>query len=263
MKQILLAYDGSPASESALGDLPRMGLDAGASICILNVVGGSATPDELAKAEKKTQHASRVAAGLLPQAQVQTMIVAGHAAEEILREAVEQQTDLIIIGAHGKSALERLFFGSISTKITTEGPCSVRICRTHGEPGFQHLRLTLAVDGSPGAELAIANVLQRPWPHGTGFHVITVAADQSAAADSAGSHLVAQVTAQLKAAGFFAAPVVLEGDPAKALLKESETWAPHCILIGSRNAGQGGTGKIGTLANELVRHGNCQVEVIR
>lgn len=263
MKQILFAYDGSHTAESALGDLPRMGLAKDAAICVLVVVPEGASAEQLGKAEKQTEHATQVIRGLLPQVTLDSMIVAGQPAEQILREAGEQKSELIVIGAHGKSAVERFFFGSVSTKVAAEAPCAVRICRHHREPGFQHLRLTLAVDGSQGSELAIASVLGRVWPQGTAFHVASVVESGHEAHTPSLQQMVNKVAKLIIDAGFLAVPVLLEGNPAKALVKHSESWAPHCIILGSRGIDHGETRKLGTLATAMVNQVECEVEVIR
>jgi nucleotide-binding universal stress UspA family protein len=261
MKQILLAYDGSHFAESALGDLPRMGLAPDVEICILVVVVKSASAEQLEVAERQSQHAAQVINGLLPAATVRLVVRAGAAAEQIVREAIGQPSELIVIGAHGKSLVERFLFGSVSAEVATEAPCSVRICRTQSEPGFQHLRLTLAIDGSPASDVAIARTLERPWPQGTGFHVVTVADPKKP--DLAVHETIAEVAEQLKALGYYALPLVLEGDPAKALLKDGETWAPQCLLLGARGADHGTTRKLGSLATEMVKAGASEVEIMR
>lgn len=263
MKQILLAYDGSYFAESAIGELPRMGLDEDASILVLVVVPAGASPDDLDKAEKQSEHVVQTIHALLPQLQTDRRIVGGEAADVILRVAASHRADLIILGAHSKSALERIFFGSVSTKVATEATCSVRICRAHREPGFQHLRLTLAIDGSGESEIATAKTLSRPWPKGTGIHVVNVADPKAGGFNPTLQDKVTMLAGQLKAAGYHAFPTFLEGDPAKALLKHSESWAPHCIILGSRGLEHGETRQLGTLATELVKHAGCHVEVIR
>lgn len=261
MKQILLAYDGSHFAESALGELPRMGLGEDVAIQVLNVVSTNASAEDREKGEAQLQHAVRVIQGLVPHAQVSIAQAAGSAAAEILNAAKACGADLIVLGAHGKSALERLFFGSVSAKVAAEATCSVRLCRTHREPGFQHLRLTLALDGSAGSDLALQRTLERPWPQGTGFHVISVL--EPGKTDSSLQQKAAQATEQLKAQGHFAQLVILEGNPAKSLIKDAETWAPHCLILGSRGREHGSTRPLGTLATDMVLHGSGHVEVVR
>ena len=263
MKQILLAYDASYSAESALGEMPRMGLDEDSNVLVLVVVPAGASPEDLDKAERQSEHAVQTIRALMPRIQTDRRIVGGDPADVILRIAETHDADLIIIGAHSKSALERIFFGSVSTKVATEASCSVRICRAHREPGFQHLRLTLAIDGSEGAEIAIAKTMSRPWPKGMGIHIVTVADPKAGGFNPILKDKVTMLAGQMKTAGYHAFATVLEGDPAKALLKHSETWAPHCILLGSRGLEHGETRPLGSLATELVTHAGCHVEVIR
>ncbi len=261
MKKILLAYDGSHFAESALGDLPRMGLAPDVEICVLVVVAKSASGEDLETAEQQSQHAAQVINGLLPAATVRLVVRAGAAADQIVREAVGQASELIVIGAHGKSVMERFLFGSVSTAVAMEASCSVRICRTQSEPGFQHLRLTLAIDGSPASEIAIARTLARPWPAGTGFHVVTV--DDPKKPNLAVHETIAEVVEQLKALGYYALPLALEGDPVATLLKDGETWAPQCLLLGARGLDHGTARQLGTLATAMVKAGVSEVEILR
>lgn len=48
---------------------------------------------------------------------VKTKIVSGEPAEEILTAAVEFGAELIIMGTHGYSGVERLIFGSVAEKV--------------------------------------------------------------------------------------------------------------------------------------------------
>jgi len=58
-----------------------------------------------------------------------TRIVAGHAAEEIIREATEQKADLIVMGRRGGSRIERWLLGSVSKRVLSYAPCSVAVVR--------------------------------------------------------------------------------------------------------------------------------------
>ncbi len=48
---------------------------------------------------------------------VETVIEVGNAAEKIVHFAKSNQIDLIVIGAHGKSGIERFMFGSTTEKV--------------------------------------------------------------------------------------------------------------------------------------------------
>ncbi|NTW49534.1 MAG: universal stress protein [Chlorobiales bacterium] len=57
------------------------------------------------------------------------MIVWGSASKAILGYATDEQTDLIILGATGKSNLKRVMMGSTAEKVLCATPCSLFIVR--------------------------------------------------------------------------------------------------------------------------------------
>jgi nucleotide-binding universal stress UspA family protein len=56
----------------------------------------------------------------------------GHPALGILDFAAEEGVDLIVIGSHGRSGIERLFLGSVAEKVIRMAPCPVFTVRTFG-----------------------------------------------------------------------------------------------------------------------------------
>lgn len=58
---------------------------------------------------------------------VSMKLVDGHPAEEILKEAKED--DLIVIGSKGRTALDRLLLGSVAENVVRHAPCPVMIVR--------------------------------------------------------------------------------------------------------------------------------------
>lgn len=61
--------------------------------------------------------------------QVSTEIRAGDARREILDSAAEWQPDLIVLGSHGKTGLDRFLLGSVSDNVVRHATCSVEIVR--------------------------------------------------------------------------------------------------------------------------------------
>ncbi|MCR6546842.1 universal stress protein [Dehalobacterium formicoaceticum] len=58
-----------------------------------------------------------------------TSIKTGDAADEIIREAEQRGTEVIVMGSRGLGAISRFFLGSVSNKVLTHAPCSVLIIR--------------------------------------------------------------------------------------------------------------------------------------
>lgn len=60
---------------------------------------------------------------------MQYRVERGLAADEIVRVAEEVQADLIIVGSHGKKAVDRLFMGSVSTAVVHRAKQPVLVVR--------------------------------------------------------------------------------------------------------------------------------------
>jgi nucleotide-binding universal stress UspA family protein len=61
--------------------------------------------------------------------EVHDVVAEGRAHEEILRVAREEAPQLIVMGAHGRGALEHMLFGSTSHRVVREAPSPVLIVR--------------------------------------------------------------------------------------------------------------------------------------
>lgn len=65
---------------------------------------------------------------------VDTVVVRGKSYREILRIAAEQQSNLIVIGIHGRGALDLMFFGSTAQHVVRQASCPVLTLRRNGAP---------------------------------------------------------------------------------------------------------------------------------
>jgi nucleotide-binding universal stress UspA family protein len=58
----------------------------------------------------------------------------GHAAEQVLKTIAEKSIDLVVIGAQGKNAWQRLVIGSTSETLLAQATCSVLLVRRREKP---------------------------------------------------------------------------------------------------------------------------------
>ena len=308
--RVLIAYDGSECANGAIQDLRRAGLPADASAFVLSVaelfVDVSAQPgsDEAGSASKIVRQARKLAreaiaeardtaslgakrvASLFPGWRVESGAVADSPHAAVVAKAEEWAADLVVVGSHGRSALGRLVMGSVSRKLITYAPCSVRVGRCDDMLAApipladDPPRLLLAVDGSPDSALAVEAVRVRPWPRGTEVRVVTsvdlklltslvasgvdlVPASKEDDTESFVHRRLQSVCKELADAGLQAIPAVLDGDPKQSLVAAAERWAIDCIFIGAKGHGRLSRFLLGSVSSTVAARAHCSVEVVR
>jgi len=64
-----------------------------------------------------------------PGANVEGKVLVGYPAEEILNLAEDEKADLIIMGTHGRTGIDRILFGSVAEKVVKSSTCPVLTIR--------------------------------------------------------------------------------------------------------------------------------------
>jgi len=59
------------------------------------------------------------------QGDIETKVLVGDVAEEIIRYSEENGVDLIVMGTHGYKGLEKVMFGSVAEKVVRSSSCPV------------------------------------------------------------------------------------------------------------------------------------------
>ena len=135
--KILVALDNSDPAFKALGRAVEMAKKEKAELTLMTVYpdfpedeGGlkQATASLMQMAENTVAKGKSEAekAGIA----VKTVIEAGtSAAENIVKHAGKNNSDLIVMGHKSKTGMERLLVGSVAGKVVTYAPCSVLVVR--------------------------------------------------------------------------------------------------------------------------------------
>lgn len=92
---------------------------------------------EHAEAESLVAQVADQLRGTMANAEITTKIVEGHPKDEVLREAKEWPAELIVIGSHGRNAVQRFLLGSVSMAVIGAAPCSVLLVRRKELPQQQ------------------------------------------------------------------------------------------------------------------------------
>ena len=292
--KILIAYDGSECAESAIDDLKRAGLPRRAEAIVLTIaeelfpaptsIGGVATTfgKDLLEKEKDSLALARRAQSrihqLFPGWKILVDAGIGSPGSEIIARADEWRPDLIVVGSHGRTALGRMFFGSVSQKLINAAHCSVRVARGRIVEPDVPARIIVGVDGSEEADAAVDEIASRDWPDGSEVRVVNSAWTIPAASDPGTAVNLAEWIARetervnkvvegaadkLGSAGLKVSIVVKEQEPKALLCSEAEDLMADCIFVGARGMGRLERFLIGSVSLGVAARAHCSVEVVR
>ena len=142
LETILLATDGSSASEGASDEAIDLAVQVEARLLVVSVLGASSRPSE-APADMAGQADSRdtlttKAQGIVQRAKASganaTFLVwEGEPGEAIVAAAESEKADLIVVGSHGRSGVSRFLIGSVSDYVVRHAPCPVMVVRGRPE----------------------------------------------------------------------------------------------------------------------------------
>jgi len=145
------------------------------------------------------------------------------------------------------------------------------------------MRILLAIDGSKHSAEAVKTVARRPWPSSSVIRVLNAfvvpMSPPAPVGDlgwtssdievlrgenkKASEKLVLRVANSLGKGKIKVERVVREGDPATVIVEEAKEWRADLIVVGSH----GYTGLkrlvLGSVAQSVVAHAPCSVEVVR
>jgi nucleotide-binding universal stress UspA family protein len=60
---------------------------------------------------------------------LQTDVIIGYPPQIVLSEAKQWQSDLIVLGSHGRKGVEKFFYGSVSNDVAAAATCSVLVLK--------------------------------------------------------------------------------------------------------------------------------------
>ena len=134
-RKILVAIDGSQQSKAALRLAADLAQRYGASLCLLHAFPhvsdllGTPQYEHLLEARSAIgqQILESTRAQVTKDIPVETQLIEGPAASAILRVAVEDACDMIVMGSRGHGQLAGMLLGSVSNAVAQRANCPVLI----------------------------------------------------------------------------------------------------------------------------------------
>ena len=146
------------------------------------------------------------------------------------------------------------------------------------------MRILLAIDGSVPSQDAIEEVAHRPWPSPSTLRILSVIQPytppatevvlasatleeirirETQDAEQLTGRARERITAPGLSPGLSVETAVSEGDPRTAIVDAADEWQAELIVVGSH--GRTGLKRLvmGSVAQAVVAHAHCSVEVVR
>lgn len=204
----------------------------------------------------------------------------GTAASEICAAAREHEVDLIVMPAHGPSALRRFFIGSVTQRVARCAPCPVLVVRERTlktkQPGFGVKRIIVPTDFSEGSKKAFPYATALARKFGATITLVYVVPTHLALSLSQLGEVLEEkrVTEQAREElprfreaeldpHLQVSTMVLTGGPTYGICQTAESEAADLIVMSTH----GHTGfqrfMLGSVTEHVLRHAPCPVLVVR
>lgn len=294
--KILLATDGSTHSQAAVELLNRFPFPAGSEVTLLSVLelpGSFAlgTKQQEAIQELRQEIRQQAEENLAQQASclkeagwdVSVKIREGHPAKEIIAAAEELDSQLIIIGSHGRGMVGRFLLGSVSQKVVKYAHCSVLLVRksddsTTEETATKNLKILLAFDNSDPSNKAAKLIQQLPATKETTVDVVTVMPiityygmdvvermSESWKEEKRQAEAALEATAQMlkEKIPSISATLAESEDTSQEILEHAETFGSDLIIMGQKGKSAIDRFLLGSVSSRIIHHANCSVWIVR
>jgi nucleotide-binding universal stress UspA family protein len=147
VQKILYATDFSSYSNQAYFHAVALAENHGASLTVLFVLPSNWPAGEGEDRDYWRQQLEQIRP-VDPNIRVRHVLLEGDPAAEIVRYAQDMNMDLIVMGTHGRTGLERLLMGSVAEKVMRQATCSVLVVKLpRGVPAAE--KPAIAVAGNP------------------------------------------------------------------------------------------------------------------
>jgi nucleotide-binding universal stress UspA family protein len=138
LSKILCPLDFSVASGPLLAYATALAGATGAELCLLHVQEPQPALSEAEVSEAAVELARyQLLAEQAGAARVTTRLRSGEACCEIVREAQEAATDLIVIGSHGQTGLTRFLMGNTAEHVVRTAPCATLLVKPQADAKYQ------------------------------------------------------------------------------------------------------------------------------
>ena len=211
---------------------------------------------------------------------VETCMQSGHPADVIVQLADERQSDLVVVGARGQSRSQRFLLGSVSQKVARHAGCSVLVTRPTGisESGDRPVRILIAHDGSESSHQAVELLARFHWGTAVEIVVLHVLSDvrqygltvyekdqELQETDAANAEkMLAEAVERLSGSTPHVISRLVRGEhPAEEILTAAEETEADLVVVADRGQSRIQRFLLGSTSQSVLTHAACSVWIVR
>ncbi|SDY20690.1 universal stress protein [Halobellus clavatus] len=271
--RILVPLDGSESAMPALEHGISLAVEADATVHLVAVVDpyGLSSVAERSEVEAELEEAVTDAAARVQDAgaTVRTAVESGFPHEELLSVVDREGIDLIAMGTHGRTGLDRYVLGSVAEKLVRLSPVPVLTVREDATGERPYRNVVVPTDGSDAAVPAERWGVGLADRFGAGVRALSVvpvgpvrSSETTAALEEAATAAVERVTSRATEAGVESSQVIEHGVPHRKILDVCERTSADLVVLGTH--GRTGVERfvLGSVAEKVVRLSEMPVLVV-
>jgi nucleotide-binding universal stress UspA family protein len=177
---ILIPTDGSSCAQAAVGyagDLAARTEASAHALCVAD----SRTLENAPHADQIKQERAKIAERTCSElsergVSVEQAVRTDVPHKAILRYTTEQEIDLVVMGTHGRTGVERYLLGSVTEKVVRLSDVPVLTVKAgdDGEVTYPYTDILVPTDGSQGAEAAIEPAVDIAHTYDARIHALSV-----------------------------------------------------------------------------------------
>ncbi|GAA0255246.1 universal stress protein [Haladaptatus pallidirubidus] len=284
-EKILIPTDGSASAEGAIAHGIALANHYGAMIHALYAVElGYAKEDFtddsvwVSLYEEREQEGERATEGVETKASCVNEAIEvirstrhGAPANVILDYVDEHDIDLIAMGTHGRTGVDRYLLGSVTNAVVRGSPIPVLTVRvTEQAQATNYSDILIATDGSPGSTGAIEHGTDIATRYNATVHALYVVDSKYGTSSvvrdmltETGQEAIEDITAEASSLNLQTEEMVVEGFPHKDILEYAEKHDIDMIVLGTH--GRTGLDRfvMGSVAERVVRTAHTPVLTVR
>jgi nucleotide-binding universal stress UspA family protein len=190
-------------------------------------------------------------------------VVEGHAVDVILEYLRKSPPDLVVMGSHGRSGVQRLLLGSVAEYIAREARCPTLIVRgpeiPEGQDRLNRVLCPVNLAGASQVCAAVASTLAEKL--GAELSVLQAVEEDALPEDVAHQRLCQWISEGLRS-HCHVSEIALKGDAAEQIILYARREEIDLIVLGARRRPFLEFSTLGRTTERVLRHGSSSVLLV-